>query len=402
MALSEDLETLANSGNTSDYQTRTADRAPSGWEAGIKYEPSGMVVTTPPVPQIGDESTWATVVEAMGVAVPDGYKVRLVEAKYDPAAWHRDAQGEDAVTRPIWRYRFAIEPKPTGITSEDLLNEIKTWKPKKRPAAIGDGLAFVVNYADTQIGKPDGDGSQGTVSRVLTKTDQAAERLKELRKIGRKVDAIYLPQLGDCIEGFNSQGGRLAWRNQLTLTEQVRVYRRLLLHIVKTFAPLADRVVVPVVGGNHDEAVRTGDKMSTRYDDSWAIEAASTVADVVAETWMASHVSFVFPAKDEMTLTLDIQGTTVGLAHGHQTRGKTHDWWAKQAHGLQPIGDATLLLTGHYHHLKLEQSGAKTWLQQPALDGGSTWFRHLTGQDAPAGLVTLLVGGGTWQDLAVL
>jgi hypothetical protein len=69
---------------------------------------------------------------------------------------------------------------------------------------------------------------------------------------------------------------------------------------------------------------------------------------------------------------------------------------------MQPIGSATLLLAAHLHHLRVEQTGAKSFIQIPALDGGSTWWRHKTGQDAPAGMVTMTVGSGLWGDLAVL
>ena len=60
------------------------------------------------------------------------------------------------------------------------------------------------------------------------------------------------------------------------------------------------------------------------------------------------------------------------------------------------------LIAAHLHHLRVEQSGAKTFLQIPALDGGSTWWRHRTGQDAPPRMVTLLIGDRGWGDLAVL
>jgi hypothetical protein len=95
-------------------------------------------------------------------------------------------------------------------------------------------------------------------------------------------------------------------------------------------------------------------------------------------------------------------GTVVGLAHGHQFRGKAVDWWMKQSHGMQDIGEATLLLSGHLHHLRVEQSGAKTFIQSPALDGGSTWFQNSSGQAAPAGMLTLTVGGGGWSDLLIV
>ncbi len=54
--------------------------------------------------------------------------------------------------------------------------------------------------------------------------------------------------------------------------------------------------------------------------------------------WHIDHINFVFP-KNELTLTLDVHGTIVGLAHGHQVKGSAESWWGKQAFGMQPIGD---------------------------------------------------------------
>jgi hypothetical protein len=41
-------------------------------------------------------------------------------------------------------------------------------------------------------------------------------------------------------------------------------------------------------------------------------------------------------------------------------------------------------------------------MQAPALDGGSTWFENSSGQAAPAGMLTLTVGEGKWDDLKIL
>jgi predicted phosphodiesterase len=292
------------------------------------------------------------------------------------------------------------------VPIDELLEIVGKWKPQNAPRKdteqSSDGFAYVVVLADTQVGKIDGGGSEEIIQNVLQKIDAAVLRLKELKKNGRQIDSIYLPQLGDCIEGMNSQGGKHIWRTDLDLTSQIRVYRRLLLHIIKTFAPLAPRIIVPCVPGNHDEAVRVGNSMATTYTDSFALDAASAVADALADHPDFQHVSFVFPKYDTLTVTLDICGTVVGLAHGHQCRGKVIDWWKNMAHGQQDIGEATLLLTGHYHHLRIEQSGRKTWMQAPALDGGSTWFENSTGQAARAGMLTMLVGKGWWQDVAIL
>jgi len=148
--------------------------------------------------------------------------------------------------------------------------------------------------------------------------------------------------------------------------------------------------------------VRVGNSMATTYTDSFALDAASAVADALADHPDYKHVSFVFPVYDTLTVCLDVEGTVVGFAHGHQFRGKAIDWWKNQSHGMQDIGQATLLLSGHLHHLRVEQSGAKTWIQAPALDGGSTWYENSTGQAAPAGMLTLTVGNGGWDDLKIM
>lgn len=386
-----------------EHHMRTPARAPKGWEPGINaQDPDHILITTGPVAKIEDESEWAKLAETM-MTVPAGFRVRLVAASHDPAAWHRDKQGEDAVTRPVWRYRFVVEAHLASIPVDDLLAEIKRWRPSKRVLPTGDD-AFVIAPGDLQLGKIDGGGSPAIVARFQEKIYAAVERLKQLRKSGASVGQIVLALLGDCIEGYSSQGGRLAKRTDLSLTEMVRVYRRLVLWAIKLLAPLCDRLVVVAIPGNHDEAVRLGNEMATSYDDSWAIEGVVAVQDGIEQHAGPEfdHVAFAYPGRDELTVTLDVCGTIVGFAHGHQFKGGWEKWWASQAHGCQPIGDSTLLLAGHLHHLIVTQPGSKSFIQVPAMDGGSVWWKHRTGQDSPPGLVTLVVGRGSWSDLAVL
>jgi hypothetical protein len=283
-----------------------------------------------------------------------------------------------------------------------LIKTTRKARTKKAPPTTGG--AFLVSIGDTQFGKVDGDGVEGTIRRVLDSTQGAVERLEELRRRGHRPEHVYITWLGDCIEGFVSQGGGNAWRTPTTLTEQVRIVRRLMLEQIDAFRGLADGVVLASIPGNHDEAVRFGAKHITRYDDSWAVESAVAVSDAMEINPQAyGNCSVVVPGKDELTLTLDMAGTITGLAHGHQIpKGKTEVWWGGQAHGMQPIGEATLLLTAHFHHLIVRQEGPKTWIQVPAMEGESTWWRHRTGQTAPQGVVTALVGDGSWSDLQVV
>ena len=160
--LGDRLSELAEAGST----TPQIKGAPAGWEPGVKYEPDGSrIVTLPPSPALADESGWAEAVKGLGVDVPDGFRVRLVEAKYDPAAWHRDAEGADAVTRPIWRYRFVVEVAPARIDVAELLAAVRHRG--KAPEQSDAGAGFVFAVGDMQLGKSDGDGSAGTVGELL-------------------------------------------------------------------------------------------------------------------------------------------------------------------------------------------------------------------------------------------
>ena len=396
MSLADRLEQLADAGTNTPQHRQPA---PTGWEPGVRYEPDGSrIVTLPPSPNLADEASWAAAVSSLGVDVPDGYRVRLVEAKYDPAAWQRDEQGEDAVTRPVWRYRFVVEVAPARIDVDELLKSVRVRRPRK-PTETRTAPAFVYAVGDLQLGKSDGDGSAGTVQRFLDSTDRALTRYKALRKAG-KAGPVVLPWLGDCIEGTESQASHLLARLDLTVTEMIRVYRRLMAEQVTAFAVLSDDVTVPVVPGNHDEAKRVGDKMATRYDDSWAIEGASQVADVMAAKGYG--VRWVFPDRDGLHLTVDVQGTTVGCLHGHQVRGGMSKWLGGKAVGRDAIGTADVVLSGHFHHLRLEQYGPTTWMQTGALDGGSLWFQHTGNPEAPPASLTFLAVGGTWHGLEVV
>lgn len=392
MSIKDDLAKLGDD----EQRKRQAKSIPSGFEPGIEYDASGGVLRSLPRTP-GDE--------------PDHAEL-LAEFELDPAKWRITSLRRSKWQRwdGEWLESFRATFVPTTgvhvVPIDDLLQTVAKWKPQPQKKSISNGLksnlAYVVVLSDTQVGKIDGGGSDEIIANVLHKTDLAVERLKELRKAGRNIDTVYLPQLGDCIEGMNSQGGKHIWRTDLDLTSQIRIYRRLLLHMVKQFAPLADHVVVPAIPGNHDEAVRVGNSMATSYTDSFALDAASAVQDALADRDDFAHVKFVFPKYDTLTVTLDVAGTVVGFAHGHQMRGKAVEWWKNMAHGQQDIGEATLLLSGHFHHLRVEQSGRKTWIQAPALDGGSTWFENSSGQAAPAGMLTLTIGNGGWSDLQIL
>jgi len=405
MTFSEKLNDLLAT-PTYSFAQRTRPNYPTGWEPGVLHEDGGsLTVTTDLVPKIENEDSWKAAVESLGVQVPEGWTVRLYEARYDPAAWHRDAEGSEAVTRPAWRYRFKVEQAlASSINYDDLVDLIKKHKPHKPNSEAVGTMQWILATGDWQLGKIDGDGADGTVKRILDSLDQSVERIKELKRVKKWPGNAVLALTGDCVEGFVSQNGGNVWRTNLTMTEQVRLYRRLVLEIVTRLAGEVDNLLVVAVPGNHGETVRISGKNATRMDDSWDVDAVIAVADTLKTNPQAySHVKFATPAKDEGTVVLDLGGTITAVAHGHQVpRGDVPRWVAEHAKNMAPVGDAHLVITGHHHHLRIQSLGPRTWIQVPAMESESVWWRHRTGEVSPPGMVSVLVGAGTWSDLAIL
>ena len=303
-----------------------------------------------------------------------------------------------------WLEAARVNVKPVGrVAGQDvdydaLVKEINSFKPKA--STVTGPLYAIYAIGDTQYGKDAGGGTEETVRRVLDGLNAAVERHKELIKMGRPIGTVVLPQLGDCIEGSTSQNGKILGRSDLGVTQQVRIGRRILMAWIKAFAPLCDELIIPVVPGNHDETHRI---MMTDPIDSWQIEVASAVQDACAENPALSHVKFMYPKPDNQTLALDLGGTILGLAHGHQAKdmGK---WLHGQATGRTAVGSSDVLITGHFHHFRADQIGPRLWIQVPAMDGGSAWFRDKSGLESPTGIVSLVVGAehDPRRDLAVL
>lgn len=303
-----------------------------------------------------------------------------------------------------WLESYKVSLKPAGyrvmaVDVEALDAEMKKWRPAKSVKTMTGDLTAMFCIGDTQWGKDGGDGSAGTVRRVRNGLDASLERLKELKPRG--IGQIALPQLGDCIEGVVSQNGKIAGRLDLQLTQQIRLGRRVLLEWVKAFAPLTDSLIIPVVPGNHDESHR---QVLTDPMDSWQVEIVQQVLDICAENPALAHVQGRFGLRDESTLTVDMSGTMVGFAHGHQARDMGGSWWSGQAMGRTAVGQAEVLITAHLHHYKVNQVGPNLWIQTPAMDGGSAWWKNAKGLDSPTGIVSLVVGDGydARRDLCVV
>ena len=82
-----------------------------------------------------------------------------------------------------------------------------------------------------------------------------------------------------------------------------------------------------------------------------------------------------------------------GMAHGHQGRDMIK-WWQGQVMGNCSVAQAEILNVGHLHHYHAKSVGTRLFVQSPAMDGGSAWFRDKSGLESHPGIVSMVVGAG--------
>lgn len=374
-------------------------KLPTGSEPGCVWDGTSGELRTGPLKDA--PSTWDALIERWGY---DPAEIGVREDTVKVSKW--EAQGPEGEVITLSSYKAELYKKKTedrDFDFRELLEEFKTHKPSKRQFTEGE-IAYVHCTADTQIGKDD---PKELIERFFAYIDKSIERLKQLRAQGHDIGPVYLIWPGDCIENVKGQYAAQQFEVKLNLVEMIRLFRRMLVYMVKAFAPYASRIVVIIVPGNHDEASRDSrGKNVTNGSDSWATEGASILSDILKENPETyGHVSVMVPQGNSLGVAVDICGTAVGVVHGHQfpsgSDGWRH-WWANQAHGCQDIGNTTLLIAGHKHHLKIVREGAKTFMQMPSMDSGSQWWTDRTGQASQPGTVTFTVGQGSWDNFKEL
>lgn len=379
-------------------------RHPSGWEPGIAWSGDAGTITTPPMDSEPTGGVWTELVADWGL---DPATTEVVPGSIQVRAW------DTHDGRRLRYYRAALQAKSnTGERAdiEALCAIVMRRRSIIAPIITGE-RALLVALSDWQLGKGEGGGSAATTERICSAIDALPARLRELKRSGRAVSAVYLVGLGDLVEQCSGSYPAQAFTTDLDRREQLRLARRLILRAVDTVAPLVGRVVLAAVPGNHGENRNASGKAYTRTTDNDDLAVVEQVAEVLAANPARyGHVSTVLA--ESATLVLNVAGVPTAFAHGHKSGGGGHPaqrvekWWQGQVMGRQPVADASLLLTGHYHHLIVSEGTGRTMVQVPAMDGGSEWFTDRTGQSSPAGMLTLGVGTAYgprgWGDLAVL
>jgi len=283
---------------------------------------------------------------------------------------------------------------------DELLANIEAYKPQRSDWSKSTGGAFIICPSDLQTGKGDyGLDHHDLTERVMQSWAKAEAFCREYQP-----SEILIAELGDSVENINSTSSQRG-TNTLALTEQIRLARRLLLEGIKTLAPLSPKLTYAAVPSNHG-SVRIGPKSPENHVlDDYGIEIAEQLRDVVKHSTALSNVDVIVPELPHESLCLRVAGTAIGMSHGHLANSADglSKFWQGQSHGRLPLSEADIALFGHFHSLRVQQSGDARWLMvSPASDNGSSWWTNKTGERSASGMLSFTVQDGAWENLRIM
>jgi hypothetical protein len=219
---------------------------------------------------------------------------------------------------------------------------------------------------------------------------------------------IVLSEMGDGCENFQNVKSQ-AQTNDRNLIEQLDLHAMCLTHAAVELAKLAPKLIIVGVPSNHMEVREDGKPVAGPENDYGLLAMTQLQRAFELNPKAFGHVEFAWPHPHEVNVVLNIMGTNVMFTHGHYSRGAgaadgVPKWLANQFAAEAEWHAARIVITGHFHHLRIQQIiGGRWWLQCPALDNGSSWLKRVNGQGgSDAGILVVRIDAGGWSRHEVL
>mgnify|MGYP003646190499 CR=1 FL=1 len=334
-------------------------------------------------------------------------KEYAIEGTVRSSSWNVQLKGGKVET--FYAFKGLVQRKSPKHDKyvQDLIKRVEKKLPLKDKTHGGD-TAFMFFMADWQLGKVDF-GVANTINRYDVALQDGVNRVKDLRKLGTKIDEIYLIGLGDLTENcskffFDSQPHNV----ELNLIEQYALARSMIMKTVETFLPLADKIVLAGAPGNHGEMTRSGkgQVLTSRLDNSDTMHLQICDEIMKANPERYNKVTVEVPEGFHQVMT--IKTKQVGWTHGHMSSGsgsnaevKIENWWKGQMYGHLPAGECEILITGHYHHFRSKYQGNRAWFQAPSLDK-SLDFTQRSGLWSHPAVLSFTINEKGWANLELL
>lgn len=310
-------------------------------------------------------------------------------------------------------YTFQFEPKVEALSeaSDDgpnlptLYAQVMSREvPSTLKKEVGSDDTLVVAFSDAQIGKVD---HRGGTEALLTRMAEYVADLKA-HIIEKGYTKAIFADVGDVIEGFENTAGQMR-TNDRSIMDQIDLAITLEELFISTLSDHCSSVKATSIPSNHAAWRRYKDYLGTPSDD-WGIFSMKQIERLYEHTGR-DNVEFFYPKPFKKSLVIPV-GTDyrLGVAHGDEVTNpdRIPDWWGKQVHGGMPLATADVLLTGHFHHVRIQPSGRrdeelderqKWWIQAPTMDNGSSWWANRSTGDSDPGLLVFNMNEKTGFDL---
>ena len=346
-----------------------------------------------------------------GIAVTPGYTSEpanfdefLIEAGYDPSTIEvippmRTSRWQRYDGEWLTSYRFHFRRSTAVVNLPLLLAEAKK-RVKPKPIIQPEKRCLVVLWSDLQVGKLD---HRGGLSEFCTRVELMRSRLVAKVK-EQKPDRIVFVDCGDTIEGFdNKASANQLQSNDLSIMDQVDLATTYAWQTLRMLVALVPDITYASVGSNHCQWRVRGEQVGKKGNDDWGIFIGKQLARLAGEQDLP--IRFLRPQDHDESLCVDVFGDgfhRLGIVHGHQSANANAvaDWWRKQAFGRQPIADSSILVHGHFHHLRVQElgstltGGSRFLVGAATMDNGSNWWRTSSGEDSVPGLVCFALEQG--------
>jgi len=352
--------------------------APKDFRPALDFDGSEGVATLPGVP--------------MGEA--PNFEQFLLDQGFDPAEY--EIVGSPRTSRwqkydGDWLTSYRFNFRKTSPIGDLKLLWSKAKPPKKSKVQVKADTALVVMLADYQLGKSDHrGGAKEQLGRILSAYDNLEEQFRK-----GKYEQIIFVECGDIVEGFsNKMDQQQLATNTMSIMDQVDLATTLTYEIIKRASKYAE-VTYATVASNHCQNRINKQVVGQPGNDDWGIFIAKQLHRLSKEVGLALRILTPQPSDESLAVDVfDDQFHVLGLWHGHQSARPeaVPTWWEKQTFGNQPVSAASIGLTGHFHHLRVQElglhsnGGSRYWIQGKTMDNGSSWFRLNSGQDSQPGI----------------